>query len=524
MQARRFYIDIQQRAFVNGPNTDLPRQNTEFTRSDTETIELYFVDRVSSFGFDFADYSGNSIKVAIGNQGNPTEGTFKISDDTATTTALPYTVTAGQLKAALDAMDTSTGIFGGGPCTVTGQMPRFIVTVGSDNLGVIGDLQTDDNELVPSTEVSFIQRQAATATKPLIFDLVFQRQPAVLTTTFTPVPTTVTASVTTLVEGNTNTSEQQRYEFNRLPVEGTYSLTFPARTITVISATASTFVAPNHGLYNDQLVTLSGFTISPSSVSNTGYYVTARTRDTFKITTIAGGSAVAFTNASVLGTAQLDAITTPPIPFNADASLIEAIIASTGINDGGVSQIAVNGVVGEHFILTFGNGSSAINFPLTQVTASSLEAARGMSGTLDFNTIGVRDLITNEENESLTMEVEVIATGSSTQTYTTTASIDSDIITQTSQPSPPTTTYSQYFMRVETGVTGLQGGGSSKLDGLVTANGTYPVGIVVFILISGVPQMWQLTAGTQATNLGNGILRPVDYATTTNEKVWLQRM
>jgi len=524
MQARRFYIDIQQRAFVNGPNTDLPRQNTEFTRSDTETIELYFVDRVSSFGFDFADYSANSIKAAIGNQGNPTAGTFKIADDTATTAALPYTVTAGQLKTALDAMDTNNGIFGGGPCTVTGEIPRFIVTVGSDNLGVIGDLETDDNELVPFTEVSFIQRQAATATKPLIFDLVLQRQPAVLTTTFAPIPTTVTASVTTLVEGNTNTSEQQRYEFNRIPVKGTYSLTFPARSIAAISATASIIVASNHGLYNDQLVTLSGFTISPSSVSNTGYYVTERTKDTFKLTTIAGGTSVAFTNASVLGTVELNAITTPPIPFNANASLVEAIIASTGIKDGGIPQIAVNGVIGEHFILTFGNGSSAINFPLTQVTASSLEAARGMSGSLNFNTIGVRDLITNEENESLTMEVEVIATGSSTQTYTTPASIASDIITQTSQPSPPTTTYSQYFMRVETGVTGLQGGGSSNLDGLVTANGTYPVGIVVFILISGVPQMWQLTAGTQATNLGNGILRPVDYATTTNEKVWLQRM
>jgi hypothetical protein len=122
------------------------------------------------------------------------------------------------------------------------------------------------------------------------------------------------------------------------------------------------------------------------------------------------------------------------------------------------------------------------------------------------------------------MEVEVIATGNSTQTYQTSASIGTDIITQSSQPSPPTTTFSQYYMRVETGLAGLQGGTSSNLDGLVTANGTYPVGICVFFIENGLPTIWQLTSGTQATDLGNGILRPLDYAATTNEKVWIQRM
>lgn len=70
-------------------------------------------------------------------------------------------------------------------------------------------------------------------------------------------------------------------------------------------------------------------------------------------------------------------------------------------------------------------------------------------------------------------------------------------------------------------VVGMTGGGSTKLDGYVTSGVT--VGLVVcFVDANGGTPLWrayQLTAGTTAESSPN-VIRPDDYATTTNEKVW----
>lgn len=517
MLARKFYIDIQNRVIGGGNANSL-----SFFRSDSEVVELYFLKTLPEGFFEFADYSANTIKLAIGNRGNPTSGTFKITDGLSTTAAISYTVTAGSLKSALDAV--SGGLFGGGNCAVTGEMPRFIVTVGTNSAGAVSSLSASDNQLAPASNLRFVQRQAASSTQPLIFDLVIDRQPAVLTTGWSALPTTVTASVTTLVSGGAGASEQQKYTFDREPSEGTYCIKFPSRSVSVASVSAGVFTSTAHGLYNNMLVTLTGFTISAGSFANTAYYVTARTDDTFRIAITAGGSAIT-ANATSGGTASLPDIITTPISAQAGPSDVEAAIAAAGFNIGTTaSQILVGGVPRQYFTLIYANGSTGRDYPPIQIVASSLLAERGMSGTLDFNTTGVLDLIAAGENTDLTLEIEVAASGGSTQTYTRPASISEDIITVATQPTPPVTTFGTGYMRVETGITGLTGGGATKLDGLVTANGTYPVGICVFLLISGVPQIWQLTSGTTAEDAANGIVRPDDYATSTNQKVWLQRM
>jgi hypothetical protein len=68
----------------------------------------------------------------------------------------------------------------------------------------------------------------------------------------------------------------------------------------------------------------------------------------------------------------------------------------------------------------------------------------------------------------------------------------------------------------------MTGGGSTKLDGYVTSGVT--VGLVVsFVDANGGSPLWrayQLTAGTTAESSPN-VIRPDDYASTTNEKVWV---
>ncbi len=68
--------------------------------------------------------------------------------------------------------------------------------------------------------------------------------------------------------------------------------------------------------------------------------------------------------------------------------------------------------------------------------------------------------------------------------------------------------------------TGLTGGGATKLDGWATTTiSTSAPQTFVMFTIAGVLYVYRLDAGTDAESSPN-IIRPDDYATTTNEKVW----
>lgn len=64
---------------------------------------------------------------------------------------------------------------------------------------------------------------------------------------------------------------------------------------------------------------------------------------------------------------------------------------------------------------------------------------------------------------------------------------------------------------------GLTGGGTTKLDGVVSLGA--PVGLVLRIAISGKSFVYELKSGTTAESSPT-IIRPDDYATTTNERYW----
>jgi hypothetical protein len=88
----------------------------------------------------------------------------------------------------------------------------------------------------------------------------------------------------------------------------------------------------------------------------------------------------------------------------------------------------------------------------------------------------------------------------------------------------PIQTPSINILRVEPSITGLDGGGATNLDGLNTATGSYSVGIVIFLVIDGLPAIYQLTAGTDTENLPF-VVRPNDYDSQTGTKrVWKRLM
>jgi len=71
-------------------------------------------------------------------------------------------------------------------------------------------------------------------------------------------------------------------------------------------------------------------------------------------------------------------------------------------------------------------------------------------------------------------------------------------------------------------ITGLDGSTITDLDSIATLtldlNYTVLTGVTVGASVPG--KTWALESGTDANNPAGGVVRPDDYATTTNEKVW----
>ena len=73
------------------------------------------------------------------------------------------------------------------------------------------------------------------------------------------------------------------------------------------------------------------------------------------------------------------------------------------------------------------------------------------------------------------------------------------------------------------GVTGLTGGTSANLDGAVVS-ADWTLLSTFLVIISDLPEIWRLEAGTDAEDAAAGIVRPDDYATTTNERVLKRKL
>lgn len=411
MVPRVFNIEVSGQSIAGGA--------TAFFNEDVEKIRLRFTNAGQP-----VDYSAATVKMGIGSLGSPTAGSFKIGDGVSTSAGISFSATAAQVKTALDALNTNAGLFSGGACTVTGAMPRYTVTVGANNTGSVSNLTATDNNLTPDSAIRFVQRQAASSTKPLVFDIVFSRAPAVLQTSWTPLTTAITPSVTTVVNGGAGTNEVQNITFPTTPDEGSFAITLPARNIAISTVSANVFTSVNHGLYDGQSVTLTAFTISSGFSNGSQYFITARTKDTFRIAATQGGAALAV-SASSGGTAQLPAVVVGPLRHNASATEVTQAFIASGFAIGGSPQIVCTATPGREYRLTFGGGSANINFdPVTII--SDLRILPALEANVSFNTFGVRDAIERGDS-NLVMEVEVLSDGAR-KTYRTSASFSPDLL------------------------------------------------------------------------------------------------
>lgn len=140
-----------------------------------------------------------------------------------------------------------------------------------------------------------------------------------------------------------------------------------------------------------------------------------------------------------------------------------------------------------------------------------------------FNTAAINTLLlavdANANNDVASVdamgEFSWIAGADSTSTRKFIVTIENDLYR--SGETLPAVSPSQAPVVFMPGVVGLTGGGVTKLDGLVTLGLAVPR--LLFLNIANVTSGWTLMSGTDAEN-GTTIIRPDDYAGTTNEKVF----
>lgn len=246
---------------------------------------------------------------------------------------------------------------------------------------------------------------------------------AALLTSFTAVNTATAITPAIVITGGSGTNTVQSVKIAPAPTSGTYALRLPSRNITISSVTSSIFTAAYHALLDGQSVTLTGFS-TPSGFSNgSAYVVRDRGRDTFRIASTVGGTALTVSVASGGGTAVSLTYATAPLAYSAQPVAIASALASATGGNADAPDITVTGSSTD-YQLVFGGNFSGANMPVVAAIGNTLAAARGVQGNLNLS--GITSLVAAGNTDAL-LEVQVF-NGTLRQTYQTPATLSADII------------------------------------------------------------------------------------------------
>jgi len=253
--------------------------------------------------------------------------------------------------------------------------------------------------------------------------------------------------------------------------------------------------------------------------------------------------------------------TTSSLAYNADATAIQTALNALNTNAGPFSDTVT--VEGDFpaFKITFDSNGAQSNITvgtnaltpssgisIAEITAGdgstqevqSLYLAQspvvyrdtwgsitnGWQGQVNFNTFELRDFLDGGESAEIWLEIEITDGSGNRVTRAQAKTVaHGEVIAEDAMVPVGTTTFISQndaynaFVQSRPGVTGLTGGGSANLDGITTAGGSATVGWKAIVDVAGVAYIYELESGTDAENSPD-VIRPDDYAASTNEVVW----
>jgi hypothetical protein len=430
--ARDLFIDTTNRRLATSLTNFTPAAPPRFVKGDNGPINLYFLEATGNIStpFSVVDMTGSSVKFGVGTRtGVPTSGTFTLSFGGETSGAIGYSATAGAISSALNSLSAITSI---GKVSVDGSMgSNFIISFNS--AGTRSAITANVSHLIPTASALIDERLAGDATTAEIQELQLRLAPAAYQPTWTDVGTAVTTSITQTITGNSSTNAVQKISFSRSPAQGSFSITVPTYSVNINSILTSglIFSTANHGLAQDQVVTLTGFSAISGYTQGTEYWVRSIYSATgFFLGTGLNSGIISNGTATTSGASVFRTILrqTSPIASNCNSADIQsALFALDSIGSNNVSVESLN----DFFNVTFINRKSAFNMPLMQAT-SSLLANPAKTASVNFNTFGVRDYLENSTSVAADIEIELTTSGERNTIILQPCTLAEELITQTS--------------------------------------------------------------------------------------------
>jgi hypothetical protein len=306
------------------------------------------------------------------------------------------------------------------------------------------------------------------------------------------------------------------------------SLALPHGPIAIQSNTAANptvVTAASHGLATGDSIVIATNNGSNSTIVGT-HTVTVVTANTFTIPincTSSAGTTTTFTVAALTRTIG-------PCAWNISEADLEAALElhSSSLAVSGSFAVARSVGASIFYDITFRGDLGATN--IAQMTvADSLLYPTYLNGTVNARTSGVLALIGSSTSAVVTnLEVQkTVSTIDTTVALRLDTSIQPELISST--PGTPSAGVSYYTTMTAVGsgpalgITTLAGSGATALAGQVTLGQTRGRLMFVNDATHGFG-LWENATGTTAENIGAGTLRAGDYATTTNESLWLRRL
>jgi hypothetical protein len=352
-----------------------------------------------------------TVKFGIGSRtASPESGTYTLTFDGDTTSAIEAAATAGAIETALNGL---AAISSAGGVSVTGELGDHFTVRFNDN-GAQPSITADVSQLIPDTVAVIDERVAGSASVKEIQEIQLRLTPAVYQDSWSDLSTTVTATIETTVTGTGSVNEVQRLSFSQKPFSGTYELSFPATTFTVASTvTSGVFITTvTHGLALNQPIAITGFdtTITGYTRGQT-YFVSAIPEVTqFTVAATAGGTALTgeATTATTQGT--INTFSRQTAPISASASVADVQAALQALDSIGAGGVIVTGIAGQFYDIAFSGAKGLADQPELTVQ-NSTTAKPGKTADVNFATFALRDLLGNNPSVDLDLEIEITESG-----------------------------------------------------------------------------------------------------------------
>jgi hypothetical protein len=266
----------------------------------------------------------------------------------------------------------------------------------------------------------------------------------VVQNTWANLPSTVSATVTRSVTGGAISNEQQNLVFAPEAQGGTFSLTIPARAITVSAVTAGLFTASeSHGLAALEPFTITGLTAPTGGLSNgqTLFAAVLVNPTQFRAAITATTVAVNTFAASSGGEASTITASTRLLAGRSTGAEVQAALEA--LPSVGTGNVIVLGVPGQEYRIGYQGAKGQVQIPVATV-AALLTPLYGKAAKLNFGTTELANAISAAASLDATLEVEVTENGSVDTVMQVPVTLRNDIIDGAS-PLPASTTTATFF-------------------------------------------------------------------------------